>query len=295
MAKSAMKMTQRDYDLLVDIYKHRFLSISQIERLHFPSLQTAYRRMRILKTAGLVTAFGVANIEESIFTLSGKGLQGVAAALGVEREELKWQDTSTKPRDYYFMRHFLAINDFRITLRKSCLKAGVSLLGFIPDYYGERPERGAVEKYIKDVIFDKGARKEAVSHTPDGVFALERAGKSALFFLEIDRGTEVVSDKTSGVLKTMGFYAQNLLDGKYKRYAKDFGNRDFNGFRVLFVTTTDVRVSNIRNACDKLDVDPRTKQFLWMTTIEKVSPESIFGEIWRSADSTDTNQYRILR
>ena len=293
MKKQAFKFTQRDSELLLTLYKHRFLTISQVQQQLFPSMQTAYRRMRLLKKAGLVSSFTVANINESIFAVARPGMQHVAAALGVDPSELKWTDIKTKPRDYYFMRHFIAINDFRIILTQACEKSSIQLLGFIPDYYGEGTSRGGVTKYIRDIICDISADREEVSHTPDGVFTLQREGKAALFFLEIDRGTEVVSNPLKGVLKSLRFYMNYLLEGKYQRYAKDFGVDPFKGFRSLYVTTSDARLRNIREATESLEILQKAKRFHWITTADKLSKENIFGPIWMSIDPHDSRSYQI--
>lgn len=293
MPQRKFKFTKRDSVLLVDLYKHRFLTIEQVQRLHFPSMQTTYRRVRLLKAAGYVSAFTVANIDESIFMVSSQGMQAVAEALGVERNQLKWKETKAKPRDYYFMRHFLAINDFRITLTQACEASGIRLLGFIPDYYGEKSDKGAATKYIRDVICDIANEQQEVSHTPDGVFALERNGKQALFFLEIDRGTEVVSDPDKGVLKSVRFYANYLLEGKYQRYVKDFGVQEFKGFRSLYVTTTNTRLANIRRAAGALPVLAKAKRFNWITTHDKLTQSTMFTPIWLSIDPTDDSRYQI--
>lgn len=203
MNDKAFKFTERDNQILLSLYKHRFLSITQIHRIHFPSLQTAYRRMKILRDSGFITSFAVPNIDESIFSVARKGLEFVAKSLGVSLNDLKWADIKTKPKDYYFMHHFLAINDFRIALNQACDQSTINLLGFIPDYYGEKSSKGIIKKYIKDIICDIDSDQKEISHTPDGVFALEKNGKAALFFLEIDRGTEVVSNEDKGVLKIL--------------------------------------------------------------------------------------------
>lgn len=293
MTAGVVKMMKRDVALLVDIYKHRYLTISQVQRLHFPSLQTAYRRTKVLKRDGCISGFNVANIDEGIFSLTAKGLEVVAGALGVDRNDLKWNEAKEKPKDYYFMRHFLAINDFRIAVRQACEKSPVRLVGFIPDYYGEKTEKGGVMKYIKDVICDVANEREQVSHTPDGVFALEKDGRAALFFLEIDRGTEVVADPRKGVLKCLRFYASYLVDGKYQRYARDFAVEGFKGFRTLIVTSTQARLLSIRRASTEMDVPPKAKRFLWVTTEDKITPDIVFTPIWKSIDSEDNTTYRI--
>ncbi len=294
MKSPSFKFTERDSDILFTLYKHRFLTISQIQRILFPSMQTAYRRMRLLKNAGLVSSFAVANIPESIFAVAKRGLRHVASCLGVDVENLKWNDTRAKPRDYYFMRHFIAINDFRIELARACESTSVRLLGFLPDYYGERTPSGGVAKYIRDSICDITPDREEVSHTPDGVFALKRDNNAALFFLEIDRGTETVSRADKGVLKSVRFYINYLIDGKYQRYAKDFKTEPFKGFRALYVTTSEERLVNIRKAAGDYDISDKAKRFLWITTSDQTGAKSLLGAIWRSLDNKDDSQYAII-
>ncbi|MFZ1685526.1 MAG: replication-relaxation family protein [Candidatus Zixiibacteriota bacterium] len=293
MKRPEFKFTLRDSDLLLDLYKHRFLSVVQLQRLHFPSLQTTYRRLRVLREQGYVQMFNVANIDEAIFTVGSSGLGAVARALGVELADLKWSHTTAKPRDHYFMRHFLAINDFRITLRLACTDSTTKLLGFIPDYYGEKTTKGGVHKYIRDAICDIAADRQVVSHTPDGVFALEREAKCALFFVEIDRGTETVSDLEKGVLKSLRFYSNYLLEGRYQRYASDFGVPEFRGFRALYVTISEERLANIRLAAAKLGGPQKAKRFHWVTTFDRLNEKTLFTPIWRSCDQEDPVHYQI--
>jgi len=293
MSKKSYKFTERDSQILLTLYKHRYLTISQIQKVHFPSLQTAYRRMKILKDAGFVQAFSVPNIEESIFFVSKKGLQIVSQSLGVGQQEIQWAGSRTKPKDYYFMKHFVAINDFRISLREACEQTDITLLGFIPEYYGKRTSSGGMKKYIRDIICDIETNREELSHTPDGVFALEKGGKPALFFLEIDRGTEVISNADKGVLKSIRFYLNYLLNGKYQRYAKDFGVESFKGFRSLYVTTSDVRLENIRTSAEKLNINAKAKKFHWVTTFEKIQNSNLFEPIWKSIELSDTRNYQI--
>jgi hypothetical protein len=58
---------------------------------------------------------------------------------------------------------------------------------------------------LRDNVCDVRRNTQQLSHTPDGAFALEKDGKAVLFFVEIDRGDEVVSDPNKGVLKSIVF------------------------------------------------------------------------------------------
>jgi hypothetical protein len=289
-------LTLRDIEIVIDVYKHRYLSVSQIQTLHFPSRRTAYRRLSALTQLGFLQSFTVPGIGERLYALTPKGAEGVASELGVEPTDLRWNRTTRSPKDYYFLRHFLGTNDFRIALTLACRdnEQGIRLLGLIPEYYGERTREGSVGKYIKDFVCDVSDPRQKISHTPDAVFALERGGKPALFFLEIDRGTEVLSDIEKGFLKCVRFYLNYLIDGKYRRYETDFRCGEFKGFRTLLVTTSQARMDNMREVVGTFDFQPKqAKRFLWVSLQQHVTQEHLFQPIWRSLDSTDETLYQI--
>lgn len=285
----SLKLTDRDGQLLANLARHRYLSISQIQRLHFPSEQTTYRRLRALKEAELVESFSVPGINEAILYLTKEGAEKATACLS---ENVPAKIISETPKDYYYLKHFLAINDFWIGLRQASQNSPIKLKEFIPDYYGEKTERGGLIKLIRDTVTDP-ASSEQISHTPDAVFVLEKEGKPALFFLEIDRGTEVVSDQQKGVLKGLRFYLSYLLSGEYQRYSKEFGLSPFKGFRTLFVTTSEERLQNIREASQTLFFPSKAKRFIWLTTFDEIDNEGVFKSKWRSLDLSDENRYQI--
>jgi Replication-relaxation len=280
------KLTPRDIDILVLLYKCRYLAASQIQRFCFPSQRTMHRRTQTLAKLGLIKSFTTPSIEERVFYLDKKGAGIVAGELSKDREDLDWHIPSHIPKDYYFLRHFLAINDFRILLITACKDSHMSLIDFIPEYKGEKTKEGYVNRYIRDRI-------QAYSHTPDAVFALEKDGKPALFFLEIDRGGEVVSDPQKGLLKAIVFYLNYWTSEKWKRYEKDF-QREFTTFRTLIVTTSKERIKHIREATTNFPFkDPDAKRFLWITLSSQVTTDWVFEPIWQSLDIADPTLYRI--
>jgi hypothetical protein len=287
-----MQLTNRDVLLLLDVYKYRYLNFTQLTTLHFPSKATAYRRLQYLTGKGFLKAFTVPSIPERIFYLDKEGAEVVAGELQVTVEALQWYRYTRAPKDYHFLRHFLAINDFRILITQACEKSPITLLGFIPEYFGEKTIQGNVRKYIRDRVCDISNQALQYSHTPDAAFALEKDGKPALFFLEIDRGIEVVSDPEKGFLKCIVFYLNYWADGRYKRYGKDFGDREFNTFRTLIITTSQERLQNMRQAVTRLPFTPDyVKRFLWGAVA--VTKESLFSPVWYSLDATDTMLYKI--
>jgi Replication-relaxation len=272
------KLTTRDIALILDVYTYRYLSMSQIERLHFPSKFTTWRRLQVLTRLGCLKAFTVPNIPERLYYLDKKGAELVSIELQRDVEDLDWHRHTKQPKDYYFLKHFMAINDFRITLTQACTKSSLKLLGFIPEYIGEKTKDGNVKKYIRDTVKDIANKSLIYSHTPDAVFALEKAGKPALFFVEIDRGVEVVSDPEKGFLKSIVFYLNYWVDGKYRRYEADFPVKDCKAFRALYVTTSKERLAHMREAVTRLPFrDANVKRFLWGTTQNEATEEWIFA------------------
>jgi len=287
------KLTERDTAVIFDVYKYRYLTATQIEKLHFPSMQMAWRRLHILTTLGYLKAFTTPNINERIFYLDKEGAEIVAGQLHVEIDALSWHRSKT-PKDYYFLKHFLAINDFRVLITKACQNSEINLLGFIPEYIGEKTREGYVKKYIRDKVSDlMPSVNRAYSHTPDAVFSLEKYDKPALFFLEIDRGGEVVSDPEKGFLKCIVFYLHYWLEKKWQRYNEDF-KREFKTFRLLVVTTSQQRLQHMREEVTRLSFpDSQVKRFLWGTVQSWLNVETMFDPIWQSMDATDLTPYKI--
>jgi hypothetical protein len=286
------KLTARDVAVLVNVYKYRYLSVSQVEALHFPSRRTAYRRLQALTALSYLKAFTVPGIPERVYYLDKPGAEVVAGEMHVAIDDLKWHRSMRAPKDYYFLRHFLAINDFRIALTRACQDSPITLLGFIPEYVGEKTSQGNVKKYLRDHVCDITNVTRRISHTPDAAFALEKDGSAALFFAEIDRGIEIVNDPEKGFLKSVVFYLNYFVDGKYQRYATDFGERQFKAFRTLIVTNSTKRLENMRKAVSRLSFTPaHAKRFLWGAT--NVNKELMFAPIWQSLDVSDATQYKI--
>jgi hypothetical protein len=286
----------RDVQVILDIYKHRYLSVSQITALRFPSIQTARRRLRVLTADEYIGGFTAPGTAETIYYLERNGAEVAASYLRVSVDDLKWIKGTRTPKDYYFLKHFLKSNDFRIALTQAVEEdsTGIKLLGYIPEYYGERTEKGGSVKYIRDFICDTHDQSLVINHTPDAVFALEKDVKPALFFLEMDRGTEALTNPEKGFLKALHFYLNYWVSGKYQRYSEDFRCEPFRNFRTLFVTTSQARVDNMRQAARDVHIEPsQVKRFVWLTTGDRLTRDSMFQSIWQSADIADKNYYKI--
>jgi hypothetical protein len=293
----AVILTGRDRELLVSLLKYRYLSTSQVERLHFPSEQTATRRLRLLASAGYVTTFTPTASADRLVTLVKKGAEAVAEELGVPLDQLGWDPKRAEPKDYLFLKHFLAASDFRITLTQACAaRPELRLLGFIPEHVVDGAAGSDLKKKVKDVTTDTMNPGQKIFHQPDGVFALQRGESSALFFLEIDRGTEVLSNPDRGVLKHVRFYLSSLVSGSYQRYQQEFGlAKPFRAFRTLFVVSSAERLKNIREICGTSMFNPEhAKRFIWLTTEQALLDPDLLARSWTALGPSDSRGYSIV-
>ena len=290
-------VTARDVEVLLSLFKYRYLTLSQLERLHFASTQTAARRLRLLAGAGYVSLFRSPAVTDRIALLARGGLRVVAERLAIPPAGLERSRARFRPKDHLFLQHALAIADFRIALTRACaLRDDVRLLGFLADHVVERSDRGRISRFTRDCAADIARPGGPVAHTPDGVFALECGGASALGFLEVDRGTETVSDRERGVAKILRFYLNYLAGGGYSRYQEVFGVAGpFAAVRVLIATTSKRRIDAIRSAGASLGFEPRRAlQFIWLTEIGSVNEQSVFDQIWVPLDPAVKSTFGIL-
>lgn len=292
----AVILTERDHELLVSLLQYRYLSTSQVQRLHFPSEQTATRRLRLLEGAGYLATFKTTASTDRLASLARRGAEAVAERLGVPVGELGWDPKREEPKDYLFLKHFLAAADFRITLTLACaVRSDLRLLGFIPEHVVDGAAGSDLKKHIRDMTTNAANPHQKIAHTPDAVFALQRGESSALFFLEIDRGTEVLSNPDRGLLKTVRFYLASLVSGSYQRYQSEFGlARPLRAFRALFVTASAERLRNIREICGSVAFDPaHAKRFIWLATEDVLLAGDLLGHGWVPLDPSDSRRYTI--
>lgn len=252
-----MTLTKRDLTVIKSIYNYKYLLKSQIARLHFKSLQTCSRRLRCLSTYQYIDFFNLPGINETIFCSNKKGLSLI---------DIDGHPCNNKPKNYLFFRHFAQINWFKIYLEIGSWKNNIELMQFIPEY---------IKRYSLHAYDFKN--NKMIKHIPDAAFILKKQEISSLFFLEIDRGTEGLSNSQKGVMKALNFYLYYFLSDDYKR-------NNFNEFRVLFVTTSSTRLKNMINILSQIEFQYKiVKSFIWFNLIDQIDEYKIFLN-WQSID-----------
>lgn len=288
-----MKLTERDKKILLELHDNKYLSTSQIKTLLFPSLKKASGRLKILFDNGFIASFEKMTFSlgrgESVFYLKKKGLEQISSLINTPLQNLA---SVEPPKSLLFIEHLLSINDFRIYLKLACENSRYSF-SFIPEYRNIQGKGKRLTKYIKDTTEDPDNSDKQISFIPDAVFNLadSKSKKKLLFFLEVDRGTETIESpiNSSNFLNKIKTYCSYFDNKGYQRYDNDF-NYEFNGFRVLTVTTSELRMNNLKKACLKYgDVS-----IFWFTTFEKLSSDTILEKIWEIANPEDKTMHFLV-
>src|SRR5438128_2335384 len=102
-ASDRVVLTPRDAEVLGSLAEYRYLTVSQLERLHFSSAQTARRRLRRLAQAELLKLIEVPGLPERVAALSTGGAEMLSAQSGLSVEA-----SGGRPQNPIFLQHHLA-------------------------------------------------------------------------------------------------------------------------------------------------------------------------------------------
>jgi hypothetical protein len=212
-------LTNRDLDIISAIYKHRFLSLSQIQKLFFPTKAgkiSARRRMKKLYDHYLVDRFRpVASRHKSnfeyIYCLDTVGSFWVAQELQCEVSQLHWRKRDNEVQMPYVW-HYFETNECYIRIKEACNNQDYSI--------------GAYEIYPMH-------RGDEYNFSPDISMEIHKGKNKHLFFFEIDRGTE----------------EQQKIKAKVKNYEAYFfskkGNEKFIMPWIVFLAEEEKRLLKI--------------------------------------------------
>lgn len=267
-----MQLTTRDIRIVRWVHEMRFLTREQVQRLEFAPSTASYckRRLALLFHHGyldrrFIPAAGSLGSTRAIYCLTSKGTRLVAHELKTDVGSLDWRPRDSH-REVYFLRHTLAINDFRICVILAAQRRGLSL-----DWVDERTlRRQEMREYVADPKHD-GQRLAIV---PDGYFRLAEGDKDTAFALELDRAT--VEEKP--------FKAKVRAYGEWKvtgAYAKRHGTPSL---RVLFVMAPNERdrhrLARVKRWCEA----EGGRSLFWFAEACDLNERTVFTEpVWQVA------------
>lgn len=269
-ATRSLRYTPRDLDVLDAMGEYRFLSIPQLQSLHFTSNGSAESRLRRLYEHGLVVRLYMParpydRRVHTIYGLSAKGARLLRERHeGVEPAHLSPKDE----RSALFLDHTLRRNDMRICL--------TLLSRQNPDFelvsWKQMPEEVKARTEVPE-----GRDTARVTLVPDAVFVLRLGETRAAFAVEIDMGTVRV---TSMAARYRAYWCWWRSGGPAKRFGPI-------PFRVLTLTTTEAHLTALKRVATEAPTTGRKGSGLfWFTllsTLDLKHPESGLTSNWKVA------------
>lgn len=270
-----------DISILQTVAEYRVLTVAQIVTLLFSSRQVAGRRLRRMKEKGLLSLSprslsGARGRPENVISVTPDGTKKLRDG-GI----LPGRTTHDRVgiNKLHCVEHQLLVNWFRIyTLQipKACPNLSVTFLSPISPFAFDGNALPIVSCEIPNMIHAMNPAR----FTPDGAFCITREsdGKSLLFMLEADNSTEsIVSSKYDRrhIRKKIENYRVYLGRGLYQKYSDLFA-REFRGFRVLFLASTEKRHNQLCRAIR--DLYP--SDFVWLSTRKRVSGCGVDAAAW---------------
>jgi hypothetical protein len=209
---------------------------------------------------------------------------------GFFSESIPW--ISQKSIDSLAIDHDLLINWFYIHL--------IQIEQYIPDLAINPHSPGLILKKGEKPynVFESRIRIETrdnfIEFVPDGIFTVwhKDIGKSLLFFLEVDMGTEPKASlerNPKDIRQKISNYQDLFRTGYYKLYERILDSK-LNGFRLLFLTNTTSRHAAL---CHLVKEMPPS-DFIWLTDQERMFTHGVSAEIWTRGGQYDDPPQSIL-
>jgi len=276
-----MQLTARDVRVLGAVCDMRFLTREQVQQLLFSPSTASWckRRLALLYHNAYLDRIYVPSVNafgstKAIYSLAPRGVGVVARDRKVEVREIDSRPHHND-RELYFMRHTLAINDFRIALTLAAAKRGLTL-----SWTDERTLR---RREMKDYVKDPKHRGRRLAVVPDAYFTLEDEGHVSAFTLEIDRATveeKPFKDKVRA-------YGEWKVTGAYERR---YGTKSL---RVLWVVADVSRDSTRLDRIKRWTEAEGGRSLFWFAALNQLTPESVLAApTWLKASSE--GRYSLL-
>jgi len=290
------RLKTTDCNILECLAEYRVLTVSQVAALFHKSQQVIRRRLHDLEGGGLVEVVGSElgrgrGRPENSLGLAERGID-VLKERGLLGQDVPYDKVLG---DCLFgADHQLLLNWFRIhlmeierVLPRLSIKVLAQNSPFLPKVLDGRI-------LITDCSPVPGSGMKGVRFTPDAVFATVDSvgGKTCLFFLEVDCGTETIASPKrdmTDIRQKIVNYQWYFQSGGYKRYEEVF-KANLRGFRLLFLASTNGRLV----ALCRLTEEMKPLNFVWLTECGRLFADGASAEIWAKGGDLRGPQESIL-
>jgi len=291
----ALTVNARDIAMLTTLAEHRLLTLHQLAAIHRKNIRALRRRLRELREQGMIEtdtrAFGRRRGRpEGIISLGEPGLQLLKKESAIRADVLF---DGVGRQGVLCLEHQLLVNDCRVHLAgigRVVPTINAQFFSHLSPFADRLPDgRTLVQEQFQAA--DTGER---VQFVPDGVFSLSHSelGKTLLFFLEVDMGSETVASPQGSkkdLRQKVVNYRALWVARRWGRYAETWGC-SLKGFRVLVLTSTHSRLAS---AC-RMVQDMGAPDYVWLADRRRLLGEGIWASIWSRGGRNDLPADSIL-
>jgi hypothetical protein len=292
----AFRLDARDQQLLAVIAEYRILTVSQFAGLRPRNVRGLRRRLRTLEREGLIRADarsfgGRRGRPEGLFSVCEAGVDVLrdcgALPAATSPECVTGAGVGSIP-------HLLLTNDFRVQLAQlERLIPAITTRFFSPlSPFLARAADGT--PLVRERIEVDPASGRCAEFTPDGVLAVTHAeaGKTLLFYLEVDMGTEtLVSERRQGPdFRQKVINYQLLYRAHACRRFEPLVGAPLRGFRLLVLAERTTRMA----ALSRLVRDMGAPDFVLVTDQHALETRGVWAEIWAPGGRTDGAPVSLL-
>jgi hypothetical protein len=234
---SGIRLTERDEELVVDLYLHRAMSRLQIQNLYFNSLSRVNMRLRQLYDHGYLMRHYLPLARYGSLAIYTPGPSAIPIiAVRTETEPTEVRRHCRSDRGPVYLEHGLAIVDFRLALKRAVSHySTVRLVEWLPE---------CKCRHEFEIRRLGGGSWRIEVFKPDAYFRLLANDGPKDYFAEIDLGNTSHAE----FLKKIKIHKRYLTAGLFE---PRYGNTSF---RTLILTTSKSRQDNLLAII--ADVDP---------------------------------------
>jgi DNA-binding transcriptional ArsR family regulator len=292
----SFRLKATDCNILECLGEYRVLTVSQVAALFHKSQQVIRRRLRDLEEGGLVEVVGSElgrgrGRPENSLGLAERGIDMLKekCLLGQDVPYEKVLADSLFKAD-----HQLLLNWFRIHVKEVERVLPTVSIKVLAQHSPFLPKGQDGRIVITDCSPVPGSGMKGIVFWPDAVFAIADsvAGKTCLFFLEVDRGTETMASPKrdmTDIRQKIVNYQWYFHSNGYKRYEEIF-KASLRGFRLLFLASTHSRLVTLCHLAQEM----KPTNFVWLTECGLLFADGASAEIWAKGGDLLGPQQSIL-
>jgi hypothetical protein len=286
---------------LFSIQRYRFLTINQFARVSGLHHSTAADKLYFLSQVGVLAYFGNTRSAAhgktpKAYFLTRKGYALLQEECDIPPELLgTYKEVKVESRWSPQMYHRLATVDLLIALESAVLRRPhLAIVKTFLEYRRVKRGERIVPETTDYVDSEESGENKII---PDAAYILENreTKRRALFFLEMDMGTErittaFVGNKQTVLHQKFSKYDRYLKSFRYTKTYAEYG--EFPSFILLFVTLQQARMENTRRELQ--DLPRELAGYYRLTTFDEAMGDFL-GAIWKSRVATDSATYALVR